>query len=163
MSYASGKARGSNIFVLSGENGIITGYVYTVFSETTIDITAAGTTAFRVTGVDGYFGGQMSAETVIDRTPAPKDTKAAYKAMKSMKTKPAVYQVMTNITPASATNEEIIVISANLVTPASLDDAALDPIFRGKDGGRNLSMVVSALMKIANDLNERVEELEENP
>ena len=101
------------------------------------------------TGYAGYFEGNvwvtgnMSAETVVDRTPYPKDVATAYQAVMSMERLP------------EGQYEE-------LNKQHQLDHSRLDDFIRSKDGNRDLSATVSCLNEVVKDLVQRLEKKEES-
>ena len=96
------------------------------------------TTKLYVSG-DIYTTGNMSALTITDRTPYPKDLKTAYNAVLSMNR-----------------------LSDGLYDENNqLDHDKLSDFVKSGDG-RNLSATVSAQNEVIKDLIKRIEELEKN-
>jgi hypothetical protein len=129
---------GKNDAVIGGTYGYLGGSFYGVYGY-------SGVIGF---GYAGYFEGNvyvtgvMSAGTVIDRTPYPKDLATAYQAVMSMEKLPdGQYQ---------ENNKE-----------KQLDHSKLSDFIRSKDGSRDLSATVSCQNEVIKDLIKQNKELKE--
>jgi hypothetical protein len=124
------------------------------FSAAGRGVDGSSTTGYGVygessTGYAGYFTGNVwvtgtiSAETVVDRTPYPKDIATAYQAVMSMERLPDGQYEEQN-------------------KQHQLDHSRLDDFIRSKDGNRDLSATVSCLNEVVKDLVQRLEKKEES-
>lgn len=100
-----------------------------------------GAYKLNVTGGNAYFSGIVSAQTITDRTPYPKDLETAYKAVLSMSRLPdGEYD---------ENNKE-----------NQLDHSNLHPFVKSSDGEhRDLSATVSAQNEVIKDLVKQIEKL----
>ncbi|MDH4240582.1 MAG: hypothetical protein OEW48_13560, partial [Phycisphaerae bacterium] len=129
---------GTALFGQSTSGTGVSGYTYGGYAVFGRDGSGSGL------GYAGYFEGNvwvtatMSAATVVDRTPYPKDVATAYQAVMSMERLP------------EGEYEE-------LNKQHQLDHSRLDDFIRSKDGNRDLSATVSCLNEVVKDLVLRLE------
>ncbi len=137
---------GTNTHGVYGEHNVSGNYGYIGSSNNGvggISDSGYGVYGFSNSGYAGYFNGdvyvtgEMSAETVTDRTPYPKDLATAYDAVMSMEPLPdGLYQ---------ENNKQ-----------QQLDHSKLNSFIRSEDGNRNLSATVSCQNEVLKDLIKKV-------
>jgi len=131
---------GTAVFGQSLSGTGVSGYTYGGYAVYGRDGSGSGL------GYAGYFEGNvwvsatMSAATVVDRTPYPKDVATAYQAVMSMERLPeGEYEEQNKL--------------------HQLDHSRLDNFIRSRDGNRDLSATVSCHNEVLKDLIRKQQEL----
>ncbi len=128
---SSGSATGNNYGVYGAASTSSSGNNYGVYGYGNNSGTGSGYAGYFSGNV--YVTGNMSAASITDRTPYPKDLATAYNAVMSME-RLGDGQYMEN-------NKEL-----------QLDHSALSDFIRSEDGYRDLSATVSCLNEVVKDL-----------
>ena len=133
-------------YIVANENQIQFGFASSGTYDTTISWDQALTIETDLTatfGGDVYVTGNMSAESITDRTPYPDTIQTAYDAVQSMQRLPE-----SKYDPEDKANQ--------------LDHSKLHPYLKVSDKERDLSATVSCQNEVIKDLVKRVEVLERN-